>query len=35
MRLSFIAHRPAEEARYKLRREESQNRLVRYTLERA
>jgi len=35
MRLSFIAHRPAEEARYKLRREECENRLVRYTLERA
>ena len=35
MRLSFIAHRPTEEARYRLRREESEGRLVRYTLERA
>jgi len=35
MRLSFIAHRPPEEARYRLRREESEGRLVRYTLERA
>jgi len=35
MRLSFIVHRPKQEARYKLRREESAGRLVRYTLERA
>jgi ribulose-bisphosphate carboxylase small chain len=35
MRLSFMVHRPKEEARYKLRREESEGRLVRYTLERA
>jgi len=35
MRLSFIAHRPPEEARYRLRREECEGRLVRYTLERA
>jgi len=35
MRLSFIAHRPPEEARYRLRREESEGRLLRYTLERA
>jgi ribulose-bisphosphate carboxylase small chain len=35
MRLSFMVHRPATEARYKLRREESAGRLVRYTLERA
>jgi ribulose-bisphosphate carboxylase small chain len=35
MRLSFIAHRPSEEARYRLRREESDGRLVRYALERA
>ena len=35
MRLSFIAHRPAVEARYKLRREEGPARLVRYTIERA
>jgi ribulose-bisphosphate carboxylase small chain len=35
MRLSFIAHRPPVEARYRLRREEAEGRLVRYTLERA
>ena len=35
MRLSFIAHRPPEEARYRLRREEAEGRLVRYALERA
>jgi ribulose-bisphosphate carboxylase small chain len=35
MRLSFIAHRPPEEARYRLRREECEGRLLRYTLERA
>ncbi len=35
MRLSFMVHRPKLEARYKLRREESAGRLVRYTLERA
>jgi ribulose-bisphosphate carboxylase small chain len=35
MRLSFIVHRPKEEARYRLRREECAGRLVRYTLERA
>ena len=35
MRMSFIAHRPPVEARYRLRREESEGRLVRYTLERA
>ena len=35
MRLSFMVHRPKQEARYKLRREENAGRLVRYTLERA
>jgi ribulose-bisphosphate carboxylase small chain len=35
MRLSFMVHRPKREARYRLRREESAGRLVRYTLERA
>jgi ribulose-bisphosphate carboxylase small chain len=35
MRLSFIAHRPPEEARYRLRREETENRLIRYTVERS
>jgi ribulose-bisphosphate carboxylase small chain len=35
MRLSFMVHRPKQEARYKLRREESAGRLLRYTLERA
>jgi len=35
MRLSFIVHRPSEEARYRLRREECEGRLLRYTLERA
>ena len=35
MRLSFIVHSPKQEARYRLRREESAGRLVRYTLERA
>ncbi len=34
MRLSFMVHRPKEEARYRLRREESAGRLLRYTLER-
>ena len=34
MRLSFMVHRPKQEARYRLRREESAGRLVRYTLER-
>jgi len=35
MRLSFMVHRPKQEASYRLRREESAGRLVRYTLERA
>ncbi len=35
MRLSFMVHRPKQEARYRLRREESAGRLIRYTLERA
>jgi ribulose-bisphosphate carboxylase small chain len=35
MRMSFMVHRPATEARYKLRREEGAGRLVRYTIERA
>ena len=35
MRLSFVVHRPKQEARYRLRREETAGRLVRYTLERA
>jgi ribulose-bisphosphate carboxylase small chain len=35
MRLSFIVHRPKQEARYRLRREEGAGRLIRYTLERA
>jgi ribulose-bisphosphate carboxylase small chain len=35
MRLSFMVHRPKVEARYRLRREESEGRLLRYTLERA
>jgi ribulose-bisphosphate carboxylase small chain len=35
MRMSFMVHRPAVEARYKLRREEGPARLVRYTIERA
>jgi ribulose-bisphosphate carboxylase small chain len=35
MRMSFIAHRPEQEARYRLRREEGAGRLVHYTLERA
>ena len=35
MRMSFMVHRPKVEARYKLRREESAGRLIRYTLERA
>ena len=34
MRMSFMVHRPKQEARYRLRREESAGRLVRYTLER-
>jgi ribulose-bisphosphate carboxylase small chain len=35
MRLSFIVHRPPVEARYRLRREEFEGRLLRYSLERA
>ena len=35
MRMSFMVHRPATEARYKLRREEGPARLIRYTIERA
>jgi len=35
MRMSFMVHRPQQEARYRLRREEGAGRLVRYTLERA
>jgi ribulose-bisphosphate carboxylase small chain len=35
MRLSFMVHRPRQEAKFRLRREESAGRLVRYTLERA
>jgi len=35
MRLSFIVHRPKQEARYRLRREEGAGRTVHYTLERA
>ena len=35
MRLSFMVHRPRQEARYKLRREEGAGRLIHYTLERA
>jgi len=35
VRLSFIVHRPKQEAVYRLRREESAGRLLRYTLERA
>lgn len=35
MRMSFMVHRPPQEARYRLRREEGAGRLVRYTLERA
>ena len=35
MRLSFMVHRPKQEAKFRLRREESAGRLVRYTLERA
>jgi ribulose-bisphosphate carboxylase small chain len=35
MRMSFMVHRPKQEARYKLRREEGAGRLVHYTLERA
>jgi len=35
MRLSFMVHRPKQEARYKLRREEGAGRLIHYTLERA
>lgn len=34
MRLSFIVHRPPAEARYRLRREEWEGRLLRYSLER-
>jgi len=33
MRMSFMVQRPANEARYKLRREEGPARLVRYTIE--
>jgi ribulose-bisphosphate carboxylase small chain len=33
-RLSFIVHRPAQEARYRLRRADGAGRLVHYTLER-
>jgi len=35
MRMSFMVHRPKVEAKFRLRREESVGRLVRYTLERA
>jgi ribulose-bisphosphate carboxylase small chain len=35
MRMSFMVHRPKVEAKFRLRREESAGRLVRYTLERA
>ncbi len=35
MRLSFIVHRPQVEATYRLRRDEHEGRLIRYTLERA
>jgi ribulose-bisphosphate carboxylase small chain len=35
VRLSFIVHRPAVEARYRLHRQEGPGRLQRYTLERA
>jgi ribulose-bisphosphate carboxylase small chain len=35
MRISFMVHRPRQEAKFRLRREESAGRLVRYTLERA
>ncbi|HEX7374270.1 MAG TPA: ribulose bisphosphate carboxylase small subunit [Steroidobacteraceae bacterium] len=35
MRMSFMVHRPKVEARYKLRRDESEGRLIRYALERA
>ena len=35
MRMSFMVHRPKVEARYKLRRDEHEGRLIRYTLERA
>ncbi len=35
MRLSFIVHRPPVEARFRLRREETAGRIIRYTLERA
>jgi len=35
MRLSFMVHRPRQEARFRLRREEGAGRLVHYTLERA
>jgi ribulose-bisphosphate carboxylase small chain len=35
MRMSFMVHRPQVEAKFRLRREESAGRLVRYTLERA
>ena len=35
MRLSFFVHRPAVEAKYRLRRQEEGGRTIRYTLERA
>jgi ribulose-bisphosphate carboxylase small chain len=35
MRMSFMAHRPKEEARYTLRREDGPGRLIRYALVRA
>ena len=35
MRMSFMVHRPTVEATYKLRRDEHEGRLIRYTLERA
>ena len=35
MRMSFMVHRPKVEAKYKLRRDENEGRIIRYTLERA
>lgn len=35
MRMSFMVHRPSVEAKFRLRREETAGRLIRYTLERA
>jgi ribulose-bisphosphate carboxylase small chain len=35
MRMSFMVHRPSVEAKFRLRREEAEGRLIRYTLERA